>query len=57
MLTLLVGLLVAAAVTAYAAYPQRGRDLPVAPHLGEAMRRGIAALPVLGADEEPSRQP
>ena len=41
------GLLLAAAVAAYVAYPHRGEDLPVVPQLGEAMRKGVDALPTL----------
>ena len=46
-LTMLVGIVVAGAVVAYVAYPQRGVELPVVPQLGEAMRKGVDALPVL----------
>ncbi|MGN0065742.1 MAG: hypothetical protein ACI379_16010 [Nocardioides sp.] len=51
LLTMLVGLLVAGAVVAYVAYPQRGEDLPVVPRLGEAMRKGAKALPVIDPDQ------
>lgn len=37
--------IVAAGVVVYAAYPQRGRRLPVAPWLGDAMGRAVEALP------------
>ena len=40
--------LVAAAVVVYVAFPHRGEDLPVVPQLGDAMRKGVDALPTLG---------
>lgn len=40
-------LVVAGAVVLYVAYPHRGEDVPVAPWVGEAMKRGVAALPTL----------
>lgn len=46
-LMLTFGLLVAGAVTAYVAYPHRGEALPVVPQLGEAMKKGVQALPTL----------
>ncbi|WP_210502543.1 hypothetical protein [Nocardioides xinjiangensis] len=46
-----LGVLVAAAVAIYVAYPHRGEDLPVAPQLGNAMRRGVDALPTLEDSE------
>ena len=47
-------LVVATVVVAYVAYPHRGEELPVAPWLGEAMKRGVDSLPVL--DDEFTRQ-
>jgi hypothetical protein len=41
------GVLVAAGVAVYVAYPHRGEDLPVVPQVGTAMRKGVDALPVL----------
>jgi hypothetical protein len=46
-LMMTLGVLVAAGVAVYVAYPHRGEELPVAPQLGEAMRKGVDALPVL----------
>jgi hypothetical protein len=40
-LLMLVILLVAAAVVVYVAYPHRGEEVPVAPWLGEAVRRPV----------------
>ena len=44
---LVLGVLVAAGVVVYVAYPHRGEDLPVVPQLGTAMRRGVDSLPTL----------
>jgi hypothetical protein len=44
---LLLALALAAAVMLYVAYPYRGEDTPLTPMLGEAMRRGVEALPTL----------
>ena len=41
------GVLVAGAVALYVAYPHRGEDVPMVPLVGEAMRKGVDALPVL----------
>mgnify|MGYP001765329522 CR=1 FL=1 len=49
-LVMVLALLVSAAVLAYVAYPHRGEDLPVAPALGEAVRRRVEALPTLDED-------
>jgi hypothetical protein len=45
------GVLVAGAVAMYVAYPHRGEDLPVVPQLGDAMRKGVDALPTLEDSE------
>ncbi len=42
-----LGVLVAAAVAIYVAFPHRGEQLPVVPQLGDAMRKGVDALPTL----------
>lgn len=41
------GVLVAGAVALYVAYPHRGEQVPVVPQLGDAMRKGVDALPTL----------
>jgi len=46
-----LGVLVAAAVGVYVAYPHRGEKMPVAPQLGTAMRKGVDALPTLEDSE------
>lgn len=40
-------LVLAGAVVVYVAYPYRGEEVPVAPWVGEAMKRGVEALPTL----------
>ena len=44
-LMLAVGVLVAAVVAVYVAYPHRGASMPVVPQLGEAMRKGVDSPP------------
>jgi hypothetical protein len=50
---LLLALVLAAAVLLYAAYPYRGADTPLTPLLGQAMRRGVEALPTLDPSADP----
>ena len=40
-LLMLVILLIAGAVVVYVAFPHRGEDVPGAPWLGEAVKRGV----------------
>ncbi len=40
-------LVTAGAVVLYVAYPHRGEDVPVAPWVGDAMKRGVDAMPTL----------
>ena len=42
-----LGVLIATAVAIYVAFPHRGEQLPVVPQLGDAMRKGVDALPTL----------
>ena len=44
-------LLVSGVVVAYVAYPHRGQQLPAAPWLGRAMRKGVERLPTLEDSE------
>ena len=46
-----IGVLVAGAVAVYVAYPHRGEQMPVVPQLGDAMRKGVDALPTLEDSE------
>lgn len=45
--TMCVILALAALVVVYVAYPHRGADVPGAPWLGQALRRGVDAMPTL----------
>lgn len=55
-ITMLVILAVAAAVVVYAAFPHRGMDVPRLPWVGEAMRKGVRALPTLDNQRDTHRQ-
>ena len=46
-LMMTLGVLVAGAVAVYVAYPHRGAEVPNAPWVGEAMRKGVDRLPTL----------
>ena len=52
--TMLLILLVAAAIVVYVAYPHRGEDVPKAPWIGDVMSKTADALPTL--DEEDARR-
>ena len=47
-LVVLVCLVIAGAVALYVGYARRGEEVPHAPGLTDAMRRGVAALPTIG---------
>ncbi|MCW2858134.1 MAG: hypothetical protein JWR52_3749 [Marmoricola sp.] len=51
---MLVILIIAAAVVVYVAYPHRDQEVPGAPWLGEALKRGVEAMPTL--EHEHSRR-
>ena len=50
-LTMLLILLVSAAVVVYAAYPHRGEDVPKAPWVGEIMNKTADKLPTLHEED------
>ncbi|WP_183407679.1 hypothetical protein [Nocardioides marmoriginsengisoli] len=54
LLAMLLILVTAGVVVAYVAFPHRGEDLPVAPWLGDAMKRGVEAMPTLA--DTPTRK-
>ncbi|MBD8869026.1 hypothetical protein [Nocardioides donggukensis] len=55
LLLAMLGILVLASVVVlYVAYPHRGRDVPAAPWVGQAMRRGVASLPRLEEETRPA---
>ena len=47
LLAMLGIVLLASLVVVYVAYPHRGHEVPRAPWIGDAMRRGVARLPTL----------
>jgi len=47
LLMMAFGVLVAGAVALYVAYPHRGEQVPGVPLIGDAMRKGVDALPTL----------
>lgn len=47
-LVVLICLVIAGAVALYVGYARRGEEVPHAPGLTDAMRRGVAALPTIG---------
>lgn len=51
LLFLLFSLAIAGLVAVYVAYPHRGEEVPHVPWLGDAMKRGVEALPTL--DNQP----
>lgn len=59
-LAMLAILVVAGAVVLYVAYPHRGEEVPHTPWVGEAMRKGVDALPTLdnqrAREEQASRR-
>ena len=50
-LAMLAIIVLAVLVVTYVAYPHRGEEVPGAPWLGEAMTKGVEALPTLEDDE------
>ncbi len=50
-LAMLAILVVSGLIVTYVAFPHRGEDVPGAPWLGDAMSKGVEALPTLGEDE------
>jgi hypothetical protein len=50
-IVMLVTVLVGGIVLAYVAFPHRGEDLPVAPVLGEAMKKGVDSLPTIAEEQ------
>lgn len=57
LIAMLVIVAVAALVVTYVAFPHRGEEVPGASWLGDAMAKGVEALPTLEEDEamDPTR--
>jgi hypothetical protein len=54
---LVLALVLAAAIMLYVAYPYRGEETPVTPLLGQALRRGVEALPTLDPQADAGARP
>ena len=56
---MLLAVAVGAVVLVYVAYPHRGEEVPGAPWLGDAMKRGVESLPTLDnqAAQQEARSP
>ena len=51
-IAMLVIVVLAGLVVVYVAFPHRGEDVPKAPWLGDAMRKGVDVMPTLDNTEE-----
>ncbi len=60
LISILVAMLVimslAGVVVLYVAFPHRGEEMPHAPWVGDAMRKGVEMLPTLDNQQERERQ-
>jgi hypothetical protein len=45
-------LVIAGVIVLYVAFPHRGEDVPNAPWVGEAMRKGVNSLPTIDNQRE-----
>jgi hypothetical protein len=52
LVAMLVILALAGLVVLYVAYPHRGEEVPNAPWVGDALRKGVEALPTLDNQRE-----
>ena len=57
LVTMLVILVLAGLVVVYVAYPHRGEAMPNLPWVGDAMKKGVDALPTLDNQREREHQP
>jgi hypothetical protein len=55
-IAMLVIVLLAGAVVLYVAFPHRGEEMPHAPWVGDAMRKGVERLPTLDNQRERERE-
>lgn len=53
---MVVAVAIAGVVLAYVAYPHRGEEMPHAPWLGDAMKKGVEALPTLANERARTAQ-
>jgi hypothetical protein len=57
LVAMLAILVLAALVVVYVAYPHRGEEMPNLPWVGDAMKKGVDALPTLDNQREQEHQP
>lgn len=55
-LAMLVIMVLAGVVVLYVAFPHRGEDVPNAPWMGDALRKGVDRLPTLDNQREWERE-
>jgi len=55
-IAMLVIMLLAGIVVLYVAFPHRGEEMPHAPWVGDAMRKGVERLPTLDNQRERERE-
>jgi hypothetical protein len=51
-IVMLAILVLAGLVVLYVAFPHRGEEVPAAPWMGDAMRKGVGVLPTLDETDE-----
>ena len=56
-IAMLVILVLAGLVVLYVAFPHRGEEMPAAPWLGDALRKGVESAPTLDNTAEEEVQP
>jgi hypothetical protein len=55
-LTMIVILAIAGVIVLYVAFPHRGEEVPHTPWVGDALRKGVNALPTLDNQREWERE-
>lgn len=55
-LTMLAIMFLAGVIVLYVAFPHRGEEMPHAPWVGDAMRKGVEKLPTLDNQQEQERE-
>jgi hypothetical protein len=56
-IAMLAILVLAGLVVVYVAYPHRGEEMPNLPWVGDAMKKGVDALPTLDNQRDREHQP
>ncbi len=54
--TMLAIMFLAGVIVLYVAFPHRGEEMPHAPWVGDAMRKGVEMLPTLDNQQERERE-